>query len=96
MKCPTDKIIWEQGMCRELGRLSNGYDNIAGTQTIRFIPKARVPKYSKITYMRIVCTYKQKKNRINTECDYVWEATGLYTMVLYEPQQRNYPRLKCT
>ena len=25
LKRPDDKIIWEQSMCRELGRLSNGY-----------------------------------------------------------------------
>ena len=62
MKRSADKIIWEQGMCRELGRLSNGYGNIAGTQTIRFIAKARVPKGAKITYMRIVCTYRPNKS----------------------------------
>ena len=49
-------------MCRELGRLSNGYKDIIGTKTICFISKDMVPKSAKLTHMRIVCTSKPHKS----------------------------------
>jgi len=51
----ADKDIWENGMYNKLGRLSQGYGNIKGKNTIFFIPKEKVPKHKKVTYARIVC-----------------------------------------
>lgn len=62
LKRPKNKITWEGGMCNELGRLCNGYKNIKGTQTIKFISRDQVPKGHKVTYMRIVCDYKPNKS----------------------------------
>ena len=62
LRRPEDKVIWEKGMCREVGRLSNGYEDIVSTNTKRFISRAELPKGAKLTYMRIVCTHKPTKS----------------------------------
>ena len=62
LKRPKDKIIWEGGMCNELGRLCNGHNNIKGTQTIKFVSRAQIPQGHKVTYIRIVCDYKTNKS----------------------------------
>ena len=43
----SDKIIWERGMCNELGRLAQGYKDIKGRNTIFFIPRSGVPPNNK-------------------------------------------------
>ena len=45
-----DQHIWEQSYINDLGRLAQGIDNIAGTNTIFFIPHYDVPKGKKVTY----------------------------------------------
>lgn len=54
--------LWEIGMCRELGRLSQGFGETKGTSTIFFIPREKVPSGQKVTYMTIVCTEKPSKS----------------------------------
>ena len=51
------KNTWEDAMCVELGRLAQGYKNIKGTNTVRFMDKnmiKNIPKDRTITYRRIV------------------------------------------
>ena len=62
IKRPEYKDKWEAVMCRELGRLSQGYGNTIGTNTIFFIPRSKVPADRKVTYMTIVCTHKPTKS----------------------------------
>ena len=49
-------------MCRELGRLSQGYGETKETNTIFFIPRSKVPVGGKVTYITIVCTHKPSKS----------------------------------
>ena len=56
------KQLWEAGMCRELGQLSQGFVETKGTSTIFFIPRSKVPAGRKVTYMTIVCTEKPSKS----------------------------------
>ena len=35
-KDPATKKDWEIGMCNELGRISQGYGEVKGTNTVRF------------------------------------------------------------
>ena len=46
---PEYKDKWEAGMCRELGRLSQGYGSTIGRNTIFFIPCSKVPAGRKVT-----------------------------------------------
>ena len=41
-----DKLsdVWENVMCNKLGRMSMGYKDVKGKQTIRFIKKSEVPR----------------------------------------------------
>ena len=60
------KEIWIKALNNELGRLSNGYkhNNIAGTQTLRFIKKQDVPNGRKITYSNFVCDVRPLKKEM--------------------------------
>jgi len=57
-----DKHLWSRGMCNELGRLSQGYHNIAGNNTLYFIHKSKVPSNKRVTYARIVCSLRPQKS----------------------------------
>jgi len=51
-------------MCRELGRLAQGFDEIKGTNTIKFLTLdeiRNIPADRKITYVRIVVDYRPHK-----------------------------------
>lgn len=52
---------WELGMCRELGRLFQGYKETKGTDTCRFIKKSDVPKDRNATYVRVVVADRPRK-----------------------------------
>ena len=52
----NDKHLWAQGMCNELGRLSQGFGNVKGNNTLYFIHKSQVPRNKKVTCARIVCS----------------------------------------
>ena len=51
---PILRDTWLEGMCKELGRLAQGYGDVKGTNTVRFmsldeiknIPKDRVVTYA--------------------------------------------------
>lgn len=64
-----NKIMWEDAMCRELGRLAQGWEEegIKGTETIHFIYHSEVPQGRKATYVRPVCDireHKKEKHRV--------------------------------
>ena len=37
MQIPALKHVWEEAMCKELGKISNGWKDTEGTQTVRFL-----------------------------------------------------------
>ena len=39
IKDPITKPVWEEAMCKELGRLAQGYGDTEGNNTIKFIQK---------------------------------------------------------
>ena len=53
--------VWERGMCNELGRLAQGFENVEGRNTIFFIHKSKIPRNKKVTYGRIVCAIRPQK-----------------------------------
>ena len=56
--------VWEESMCKELGRLAQGYDKTKGTNTVYFMKKEdikHIPKDRTITYARIVVDYRPQK-----------------------------------
>ena len=57
----SDGPYWEEGMCNEIGRLFQGYKDIKGTDTCTFIPKSKVPKDRKVTYVRVVVADRPRK-----------------------------------
>ena len=58
------KHLWTQGMCNKLGRLSEGYGNIKGNNTLYFIPKSNVSYNKKVIYARIICSIRSQKSEI--------------------------------
>ena len=61
IKSEGNKITWEVGMHRELGRLSNGHKSIKGNQTIKCIAHRDIRRKNRVTYIKIVCDYKPQK-----------------------------------
>ena len=67
---PLLQYVWADAMAKELGRLAQGYGNIEGTDTIRFLDHngiRHIPKDRTVTYTRIVVDYrpqKEEKNRV--------------------------------
>jgi len=56
--------IWRKAMCRELGRLTQGFDDIKCTNTIKFLTLdeiRNIPSDKKITYVRIVVDHRPHK-----------------------------------
>ena len=77
---------WIEVMCKELGRLAQGYNETAGTDTIRFLTHEEIrciPADRTVTYARIVVDYrpqKEDKNRVRITVggkliDYPYELT---------------------
>ena len=63
------KPVWEEAMCKELGRLTQGYNTTKGTNTIHFMKQEdikNIPKDQTVTYARIVVDYCPQK-KIQTE-----------------------------
>ena len=55
-------------MCKELGRLAQGYDKTKGTNTVYFMKKEdikNIPKDRTVTYARIVVDYRPQKSDPN-------------------------------
>ena len=61
---PTLKTTWEESMCKELGRLAQGYRNTQGTNMVNFMNRDQIktiPTDLTITYARIVVDYRPQK-----------------------------------
>jgi hypothetical protein len=58
MKDPELGPLFEIGLGNELGRICQGIQDIAGTNTAFFVELASIPKDQKITYGKLVCYYK--------------------------------------
>ena len=56
-----ERKIWERSFTNELGQLDQGIREVKGTNTVMLIPKYKVPKDKKVTYGKIVCKMKPKK-----------------------------------
>ena len=68
MQIPALKHVWEEAMCKELGKIPNGWKDTEGTQTVSFLTHeeiAAIPSYQTITYARIVIDYRRQKNDPN-------------------------------
>ena len=65
LKTPSMRPIWTKAMCKELGRLSQGYkDEVTGTNTISFMTRSEVrliPPDKTVTYPRIVVDLRLQK-----------------------------------
>ena len=65
---PLLSDVWCKAMCKELGRLAQGYDGTKGTNTVFFMTKdeiKQIPKDRTVTYARIVVDYRPKKDDPN-------------------------------
>eukprot|EP00804_Cyclotella_cryptica_P019751 CCRYP_009660-RA/>CCRYP_009660-RA protein AED:0.41 eAED:0.41 QI:0/0/0/1/0/0/2/0/355 len=61
---PTLQGVWTQAMCRELGRLAQGWDGSSGTNTIFFMTHGeikQIPRDRTVTYACIVVDYRPQK-----------------------------------
>ena len=62
------KPVWEEAMCKELGRLAQGYEDTVGTSTVTFMKREdiqHIPKDRTITYACIVVDYRPQKKDPN-------------------------------
>jgi hypothetical protein len=67
MKDPELGPLFEIGLGNELGRICQGIQDIAGTNTAFFVEFSSIPKDRKITYGKLVCDYKpnnMEKHRV--------------------------------
>eukprot|EP00804_Cyclotella_cryptica_P029279 CCRYP_011676-RA/>CCRYP_011676-RA protein AED:0.16 eAED:0.06 QI:0/0/0/1/0/0/6/0/1468 len=65
---PLMQNVWTQAMCKELGRLAQGWDGSTGTDTIFFMSHneiKNIPKDRTVTYARIVVDYRPQKDDPN-------------------------------
>ena len=64
LKNSSEGHLWERSCAIEMGRLAQGLppEQPTGRDTFRFIPKSKVPKGAKVTYLRIVSTYRPQKD----------------------------------
>ena len=61
---PVLRVVWLKAMCIELGRLSNGYMDTKGTQTIHYMTHEEIkciPGDRTVTYARIVVDFRLQK-----------------------------------
>ena len=70
IKVPELQDVWLAAMCKELGRIAQGWGDTKGTDTVRFMTHeeiATIPKDQTVTYTRIVCNFcpqKEDPNRV--------------------------------
>eukprot|EP00804_Cyclotella_cryptica_P000090 CCRYP_013749-RA/>CCRYP_013749-RA protein AED:0.16 eAED:0.11 QI:0/0/0/1/0/0/3/0/1031 len=65
---PILQTVWTKAMCKELGRLAQGWDGRKGTDTIFFMSHdeiKQIPCHRTITYARIVVNYRPQKDNPN-------------------------------
>jgi hypothetical protein len=71
---PLMRDVWSKAMCKELGRLTQGFgeigstDHTEGTNTMRFLDRegiGKIPRDRVVTYARIVVDYRAHKKDPN-------------------------------
>ena len=65
IKNPDTRKVWSRAMCKELGRLSQGFDSTEGTNTFFFLTRneiKNIPKDKTVTYARIVANHRPQKS----------------------------------
>jgi hypothetical protein len=65
---PLLQTVWTKAMCKELGRLAQGWDGSNGTDTIFFMSHdeiKKIPRDRTVTYARIVVDYRPQKDDPN-------------------------------
>ena len=65
---PLLRDVWSKAMCKELGRLCQGYGDTEGTSTMQFLDQEgihNIPHDRVVTYARIVVDYRQQKKDPN-------------------------------
>ena len=65
---PIMQDTWKKAMCKELGRLAQGFGTTKGTDTVFFMTIdeiKRIPKDRTVTYARIVVDYRPQKEDPN-------------------------------
>lgn len=65
LRTSSEGAIWEQSCAEEMGRLAQGLppEIPTGRNTIRFISKNEVPRGKRVTYLRVVSTYRPNKEK---------------------------------
>ena len=61
---PKTKTIWENGMCKELGQLTQGYNKTQGTKTCKIMTIneiKQIPRNCTVIYVRIIVDYRTQK-----------------------------------
>ena len=53
--------IWNPSLSNELGRLTQGIQNVKGNNAMFFIPHTKVPKNKKVAYANMVCDFRPDK-----------------------------------
>ena len=53
--------LWQASNAEEIGRLTQGFGEQQGTNTMFFIPHTSIPKNKKPTYLRVVSAYRPEK-----------------------------------
>ena len=68
IKFPKLADIWKKSMCKELGNLSQGYGDTAGTNCIKWMTYEeikKIPTDRVVTYTQIVCDERPHKSDPN-------------------------------
>ena len=68
MQIPALKHVWEEAMCKELGKISNRWKDAEGTITVQFSTNHKItaiPTNVTITYARIVVDYRKPPSDTN-------------------------------
>ena len=80
---PTMKEVWTNAMCKELGNISDGWNETKGTQTVKFMNHEqikRIPNGRTIMYARIVVDYRpQKEDPMRSK----WTGQEVYIVALH-------------
>ncbi len=60
IEVPELRKVWLEAMCKELGKLAQGWGNTKGTDKIQFMTHeeiAEIPPDRTVTYARILCDF---------------------------------------
>jgi hypothetical protein len=54
--------LWQASNVKEIGRLTQGFSSVKGTNTMFFIPHTDIPKNKKPTYLQVVAAFRPEKS----------------------------------